>query len=292
MGENMGKNYHLNKTYLSDPLDFEGVYVSQIGRLYCGPTTVIDTHVHSDLFELTVVTDGVGTVTTNSVPVRVERGDIYLSLPCDTHKIETDPQNPLKFDFFAFNCDIDSIHNELEKISQNYHLATMRIFKNEQIRHLIGNAIAELNDEKEYSKELLSSIFRQIIIYTIRGFSNINAVRHLSTVTSTEVLCYKIMNYIDTHIYTLKNLSELSKIMGYSYGYLSSVFKKTTHDTIANYYYNRKLETVRLLLLENRLKITEISEMLNYSSVYALSKAFSNRFGCSPRNYRDKHFKR
>lgn len=288
----MGKNYHLDKIFLQNPLDFEGIYVSQIGRLFCDPTTVINTHQHSHLFELTVVTDGVGTITTNSVPIKVERGDIYLSLPCDTHKIETDPQNPLKFDFFAFNCDIESIHNELERISEGYHPSNMRIFRNEQIRHLIANAIAELNDEKEYSKELLASFFKQIIIYTIRGFSNIEPVRHRATVTASEILCYKIMNYIDTHIYTLKNLSELSKIMGYSYGYLSSVFKKTTGDTIANYYYNRKLETVRLLLLENRLKITEISEMLNYSSVYALSKAFSNRFGASPRNYRNEHLKR
>ncbi len=283
----MSKDFHLNKCFFENPLDFEGIRVSQIGRLYCNATTIVDTHLHTDLFELTVVTEGVGIVTTNGASVRVERGDIYLSLPCDTHKIESDSKEPLKYDFFAFNCNIDVIHRALEKISENYHLSNTRIFRNEQVRQLIGNAIAELNDKKEFSNELLVSIFRQIIIYTIRGFSNIKPSTYPNAVTSSEILCYKIMNYIDTHIYSIKNLTELSKITDYSYGYLSAIFKKTTNDTISNYYYKRKLETVRLLLLENRLKITEIAELLNYSSVYALSKAFTNHFGVSPRNYRN-----
>ena len=95
------------------------------------------------------------------------------------------------------------------------------------------------------------------------------------------------MNYIDTHIHSLKNLSDLSKITDYSYGYLSTVFKKTTSNSLLSYYQNKKLDVVRLLILENELTITEISEMLNYSSVYALSKAFTKHYGVSPRNYRN-----
>lgn len=282
----MNKNYHLNKVYFQSPLDFDGISVSQIGRLYCNSTTVVETHLHTDLFELTIVTDGAGTVTTNGIPVRVEKGDIYFTFPCDFHKIETDPNQPLKYDFFAFHSSIDSIRKDLAQIAELYHPANMRIFKNDQIRQLIGNAISELNDEKAYSKELLTAIFRQIIIYTIRGFSQAVPAKYPDTITSSEVLCYKIMHYIDTHIYSMKNLEELSRIMDYSYGYLSATFKKTTGDTIVHYHCRRKLETARLLLLENRLKITQIAEMLNYSSAYAFSKAFKNYFGISPHSYR------
>ena len=283
----MDKEFHLNKSFSKKPLDFEGICVFQIGRLYCNAETVIDTHWHTDLFELTIVTEGEGTVTTNGVPVNVKKGDIYLSLPSDAHKIESDSKELLKFDFFAFTCNVESFHNELEKISKNHHLSNKRIFKNDQIFRLIGNAIAELNDIKEYSNELLASIFRQIIIYTIRGFSDIEPSTYPSAVSESEILCYKIMNYIDTHIYSIKNLTELSKMTDYSYGYLSAIFKKTTNNTISDYYHNRKLETARMLLLEDGLKIIEISEMLNYSSVYALSKSFTKHFGVSPRNYRN-----
>ena len=35
-------------------------------------------------------------------------------------------------------------------------------------------------------------------------------------------------------------------------------------------------------------KYMEIAEMLNYASVYAFSKAFTNRYGVSPRNYKNR----
>jgi quercetin dioxygenase-like cupin family protein len=95
-------NYHLNKAFFRHPLIYDGLQLLQIGRMFCKSTTVIDTHVHMDCYELTVVTDGQGLISTNGIPTQVKKGDIYVSLPCDAHKIEADSQNPLKFDFFAF----------------------------------------------------------------------------------------------------------------------------------------------------------------------------------------------
>ena len=47
----------------------------------------------------------------------------------------------------------------------------------------------------------------------------------------------------------------------------------------------------KILELVKARKITEISDMLNYASVYAFSKAFTNKFGCSPRTFRNKNGK-
>ena len=83
----------------------------------------------------------------------------------------------------------------------------------------------------------------------------------------------------------MKKLEELGEVMGYSYGYLSALYKKTTSNTLADYYKNKKLEIARLLVMERNLKMGEIAEKLNYASVYAFSKAFKNHFGSSPENY-------
>ena len=73
---------------------------------------------------------------------------------------------------------------------------------------------------------------------------------------------------------------------GYSYGYLSALYKKTTSNTLSDYYRNKKLELAKHLVIEKKLKIGEIAEILNYSSVYAFSKAFKNKFGVSPEKYK------
>lgn len=284
-----GNNYHLIKNPIQNPLKFGDIYLYQIGRLFCNSETVVDTHIHTDLFELTVVTGGRGVVTTNGVPVSVERGDIYLSLPCDAHKITSDAEKPLKYDFFAFNCKTEPFQQELEHITQTYYSANTRIFHDERVRTLVSNAIAEINQENCYSEEMLTAILQQIFIYVIRDFQEVIPEKYSDTVTHAEALCYKLMNYIDTHIYTLKRLEELADITDYSYGYLSALFKKTTSNTLSNYYHEKKLEVARLLILENKYKIIEIAEMLNYTTVYAFSKAFTNRFGVSPRKYKSQN---
>jgi len=284
-----GNNYHISKSYFQNPLKFGNIYMYQIGRLFCNRDTVVDTHVHMDLFELTVVTDGKGVVTTNGIPIAVERGDIYLSFPCDAHKIASDAEKTLKYDFFAFHTDHEVFKEELEHIAQNYYSANTRMFHDERIRTLVSNAIAEFYQENRYSEEILTAILQQILIYVIRDFQEVVPEKYSDTVTHAEALCYKLMNYIDTHIYSLKRLEELADITDYSYGYLSTLFKKTTSNTLSDYYHEKKLEAARLLILEDKFKIIEIAELLNYTSVYAFSKAFTNRYGVSPRKYKQQN---
>lgn len=278
--------YHLNKTYFSNPLSFGGVSIFQIGRRYCNGGTLIPLHIHGDYFELTIITDGKGTITTNGVPVQVQKGDIYLSLPCESHKIVSDFKEPLKYDFFAFLCTDNEKREEFDRITENYYSPNSRVFYNEKIRGIVSGAIAELDANKQYSAELLDCVFKEIVIRIIRSFTKIKPEKYTQNVTAAEVICYKLMNYIDTHIYSLKSLKELEDFTDYSYGYLSSLFKKTTGNSLNLYYREKRLEAARLLIIENRLKSTEISEMLGYSSVYAFSKAFTSRFSMSPREYR------
>ncbi len=278
--------YHLNKSYFHEPLLFGGVSLFQIGRLYCKSGAIVPLHIHGDYFELTIITDGKGVITTNGEPVEVEKGDIYLSLPCESHQIKSDVSSPLKYDFFAFLCVENEKREEFDHIAENYYSANSRVFHSERIRNLISGAIAEIDANKLFWEELLDCVFKETVIHIIRSFTKIKPEKYNQNVTAAEVLCYKLMNYIDTHIYSLKTLKELEEFTDYSYGYLSSLFKKTTGNSLNGYYREKRLEAARILITENRFKATEISEMLGYSSVYAFSKAFTSRYGVSPREYR------
>lgn len=278
-------NYYLNNLYFKQPLEFQGIQVLQIGRRYCKSGTIIAGHKHPDLFELTIVTDGEGIVSTNGIGTKVKKGDIYISFPYDIHMIEGDKNHLLKFDFFAFratNSPFDQALNHIRQACQSEHI---RLFSDQRINPLIENAILELNTRNPFSEEILSSIFNQIIIYVIRNFQNKESQTPTINKSNAEILCYNLMNYIDTHLYTMKSLSELSEVTDYSYGYLSALFKKTTSCSLVDYYRKKKLEAARLLLIEGKLSATQISELLNYSTVYAFSKAFKQEFGESPTHY-------
>ena len=283
----MKPRYHFVKDYQDVEFNLKDISLIQLGRRYCSHEEIIPTHTHKDFYELTIVTSGEGNVISNGKTFPVKAGDMHLSIPYDIHQIIASSNSELEYDFFAFRVLNDELYSELKKISNDPTIINSRTFVDNKISELISNAISELSTEKPYGEKLLENIFSQIVIYLIRDFNKptLEKVKY----TQSEILCYQIMNYIDTHIYSLKKLDDLAAITNYSYGYLSAIFKKTTSNTLSDYYHKKKLDAARLLILENKYKIIEIAEMLNYSSVYSFSKAFTKRFGISPRNYKALH---
>ena len=100
------------------------------------------------------------------------------------------------------------------------------------------------------------------------------------------MLCFYLMHYIDTHILTMQNLTELSDVFHYNYSYLSKLFKTVTGRTLTDYYTASRLKKAEILLKAENRKIGEIAELLGYSSIYAFSKAFKSRYGVSPEKIR------
>lgn len=280
------KKYHLDKHYLADPRPFGSCLLFQLGRLWCTEETVVAKHAHINWFELTIVTEGKGIVSTGDAEIPVSLGDIYLSFPCDFHGIVSDAHQPLKYDFFAFGTTDDDLSADLDRIMRTHMPADRRIIRDETISALIRSAISEIERNDRYSEKLLGALFSQVLIRLVRNFSPDSADFSQTKVTEAQTLCLRLMNYIDTHIYTMTGLEELALDTNYNYSYLSALFHKITGGTLADYYRNRRLETARLLLAEQDLSITNIADLLHYSSIYTFSRAFKDKYGISPAQYR------
>ncbi|MFD2036691.1 helix-turn-helix domain-containing protein [Belliella marina] len=83
---------------------------------------------------------------------------------------------------------------------------------------------------------------------------------------------------VNTSFYLCENL-------GYSYGYLASLFSELTMTTIENYVILQKIEMVKHLMQNHELTLTEIAYQLNYSSVAHLSSQFRKTTGLSPSEF-------
>lgn len=264
------------------PYVFGNLSLLQIGRRYCAENEVISAHTHQDFFELTIVNGGSGVVISNGESYPIESGECHLSIPCDIHEIRASENSKLEYDYFSFTISDVDLKSELTKISRKLFSASSRVFIDPKINSLIGNAISEFSSEKPYTDKILESIFNQVAVYLIRDFNDIE--HKTPKFSENEILCYQVMNYIDTHVYSLTNLESIAPKFNYNYSYLSNLFKKTTGKKLSDYFQSRKLDTAKVLILEKKYKISEISAMLNYSSPFSFSKAFKQKFGVSPKN--------
>ncbi len=57
--------------------------------------------------------------------------------------------------------------------------------------------------------------------------------------------------------------------------------------SISSYFINKKLELSKELIEQGELSITEIANSLHYSSIYVFSRAFKDKFGICPKEYRN-----
>jgi len=84
----------------------------------------------------------------------------------------------------------------------------------------------------------------------------------------------------------------LSQKLNYDYTYLAGQFSQVTGITIEHYIIAHKIERAKELLIYDELSLTEISYMLNYSSVAHLSYQFKKVTGLTPTFFKKLKHKR
>ena len=280
-------DFHIDFLFADTLFAFDGVRLYQVGKKFCNSKTVVETHAHIDWFEVTVILEGKGEIYTNQKSVPVQQGDLYLSFPCDLHKLVSDGNSPMKYSFLSFCLTSDGYKDKFEQITQNFHEAEKRIFHNPTVTFLIEQLIGEMMSAEFEKERLVSLTLQQILILIVREFLHNQAKTVSNFAKKDEILCYKIMRHIDNNIFSIQNLTEIAEHFNYNYSYLAKLFKQTTNNTITKYFSEKKLERAKSLIREGDLTFTKIAELLNYASIYSFSKSFKAHFGISPAEYNE-----
>lgn len=91
----------------------------------------------------------------------------------------------------------------------------------------------------------------------------------------------EMIHYAD-EVPKVKYSEYISQKLNYDYTYLSNIFSEVKGITIQQFIIIHKIERVKELLLYDELNLTQISYLLNYSSVAHLSSQFKKVTGLSP----------
>ena len=285
----MRTKYHFDNNFTNDPRYLGKLVLYQLGEMLCDSTTVVEPHVHLDWFEFTYVFQGSGTIFTNDISLQVNEGDIYVSFPREIHKIVSDNINHLRYCFFAFNFENKEEANDIMEALYKFNHPKARVIPSSHYEKYFSNALHYINTmtaplmNKLLEYELLALIVR----VANRALSENHEYRP-PKVNNFQLLTFNIANYIDTNITTMDDVSCLSDVFNYNYSYLSRCFKKCTQISISQYYNDKKLNMAKKLLENDGLTITDIASKLNYSTIYVFSRAFKNKYGLSPTEYRNK----
>lgn len=104
-------------------------------------------------------------------------------------------------------------------------------------------------------------------------------------IVKIKALIVEMIHYSD-ELPTVNYSEYISEKLGYDYTYLSNIFSEVKGITIQHFIIIHKIERVKELLLYDELNLTEISYLLQYSSVAHLSNQFKKITGLSPSYYK------
>lgn len=113
-------------------------------------------------------------------------------------------------------------------------------------------------------------------------------VRKLKTLHTDSMIANKVNAYIQSHIYEKLSTTRIADALGFSNSYLCSEFKKATGTTITKHLTTCKINEAKYLLERGEYSATEISDMLQFSSVTYFCNTFKKYSGMTPLEWKNK----
>ncbi len=111
----------------------------------------------------------------------------------------------------------------------------------------------------------------------------------LGDLTRHEPRVAKAIHIMAEHLDVPLRIAAIAGHLGITARTLESLFGKNLDRSPGAYYLSLRLGAARRLLLDTRRSVTEIAVRTGFSSVAALSRAFSRHYGRSPRLFRSDH---
>lgn len=284
------KRFHFDNIYRENPRFYEDIILYQIGDLSCENGYVIGEH-KQYCYEISYIVSGKGCFFTNGRPSQVKKGDIYLNIPGEYHDGIADKIDPFRYFYLGY-----VFKEQKDEQSQLLHIRKMfDKVKNPVLHDKFNieipflNIFSEIINVKSYTDLLIKTYLHQIVVLAFRNFFESWEKEYTpeGNEPKSKQVVYEVIHYIDTHLFNLKDLSQIAVELGYSYSYLSRIFSAETGLSIQDYYQKKRFEKAVEMLKDSNMSITRIAEDLQYQSIHSFSKAFRKSFGISPTVYQD-----
>jgi len=157
-------------------------------------------------------------------------------------------------------------------------------FESVEISSCLRNILREM-EQKNTGYEDICQAYMEILI--------IRLMRNTSLAIPTEPLaisgnrqCAAVRRYIDLHFKEPLTLEQLAEEVHMNKYYLSHAFKREFGASPINYMINRRIEESKYLLTETDLSLSQISQLLGFSSPSYFSQVFRRTQSISPMEYR------
>ncbi len=247
---------------------------------FFGPSVREDYHVH-------FILHGKGTLEIGGKSYKLQRGQIFVIPPDVETYYYSDPEDPWHYTWVSFGG-----------TRAGYFLEKAGITAENPVRdtYIEPERFLELTEKilNHHELTVANELLRTSLLYEIIALLVESQNQQKSKEGEEEVYDYSPDVYVNTAIeyigehYPHTKVSEIASYIGISRYYLTHIFKEKLHVSPQEFLLNYRMEQANRLLRTTGLSVQEVSEKVGYENPLTFSKTFKNKFGLSPKKYREK----
>lgn len=237
---------------------------------------------HSHYFsELFYVKSGAGALIIDDQKLPVAADDLVIVNPHTEHTEISIGPNPLSYIILG----IEGLHFLFpqKKDYYIYNCASSAQTNKPDILYFFNLLLNELTSKEDGYLDICSNAL-DILMVQIQRLTNTTITGELSSPADKDLA--KVKRYIDSHYQDNITLESLANMIHLNKFYFSHSFSKFYGVSPINYLNNRRIQVCKELLLSSDHKISEIAEIVGFSSESYFSQNFKKNCGLSAREYR------
>lgn len=250
-----------------------------------------------NFWEMVYVDSGCINAVTNDVGCILKQGQAIFHEPMEIHAHVSDNHVSNNMLVISFTCESDEMKffkNKtftLDKTSK-----TLLSLFLEEAKNALGKVPNDYENKENLrfvstafgSSQLLQCYFTEFLIRLIRNGSILSEnvvpskkTRSIANNSLSELIC----EYMKNNIYSSLTLKDVCTYFMSGKTRIYKIFCESTGQSPMEYYMDLKIKEAKKLIREKNYSVSQISDMLGYSSVHIFSRAFKKAVGMSPTAY-------
>ena len=270
---------------------FNSVYYFEFGKDFSHEP---ESH---DFWEMVYVDSGSILAVTEGVGINLNQGQAIFHKPMELHAHISDKKKPNNMLVIAFTVSGNAMdYFKGKTFTLDKTAKTLLTLFLEEAKNALGTIPTDYNirenlcfDKEVFgASQLMECYFTEFLIKLTRiggkAASRLVSDEHSRNLAASSI-SELMWEYMKRNIYGTLTLKELCSAFSMGKTKLCAIFSENTGKTPMEYYNELKINEAKKLLREGTYSVSQISEMLGYTTIHNFSRAFKKAAGQSPTAY-------
>lgn len=245
-----------------------------------------------DFWEFVYIDSGQAQITAGDRNFDLNQGEAYFHKPNEYHSIKTENRFANSV-IISFECpspamrafeNLKTTLGDAEKELLNKIVREARECFSDKMNDVYLTKMTKSGAGGFGGEQLIRLYIEQLLILLYRKRIGATIERGEKRKNAGE-LTDRIKEILEENVYGSVSLTELSNTLFFSKTYIKTIFKRSTGQTVMQYFTALKIEEAKKLISCNKYTFTEIAYKLGYSSLHYFSRQFKKSADMSLTEY-------